>query len=54
VSVLNAMGGDNYRSVILTSVNKVLRKNVAALYSTFGMKGKNALNKLRLHAAFSQ
>jgi hypothetical protein len=54
MSVLNAVGGDKYRSVILAAMNKVLSKNAAALYSTFGKKRKKALNKLRLHAAFSQ
>jgi hypothetical protein len=54
MSVLNAMGGDNYRSMILAAVNMILSKNLAALYSTFGKKGKKALNELRLHTAFSQ
>jgi hypothetical protein len=40
VSVLNAMGSDNYRSVILAAVNKVLSKNVAALYSKLGRREK--------------
>jgi hypothetical protein len=34
------MGSDNYRSVILAAVNKVVSKNVAALYSKLGRREK--------------
>ena len=46
-------GGDDYKNMILSIVKKVMNKDVAMQYSTFGKKGKKCLTSLRVHSAIT-
>jgi hypothetical protein len=53
ISKLAAVGGDDYKSMILDIIKKLLKKDVALLYSTYGKKGKKNFSSLKLYSVIT-